>query len=221
VKRFKRVWLLAAIEITCVVAFVLGAIAWNTNWDRSVEFSDKFGKVQNDSAFDRAGLDLGEHRKVVLPINIEIRREGEGNRLQIFMRKTMEYAGHPTKPMSIKNARKNMGCAVMVERNALGLATFGEWDSRIEGGADMHVVVLVPKGTKVEQRRGLSGPKSAGKEWGGRYLVGRELKDGYFWYGPSLPADGWSAIPDTPDPEKTAGYSRIRIEEDDPWPPRK
>ena len=98
-----------------------------------------------------------------------------------------------------------------VDALTLVLATFGEWDSQIEGGTRMRIVALVPLGVAVEQRAGLSGPYSAGREWHGQYLTKpKEVKEGY-WYGPASPADGWTAIPDVPDPERRAeGAERAR-----------
>ena len=44
-----------------------------------------------------------------------------------------------------------------------------------------------------------------GREWHGVYLTKpKDAKAGY-WYGPASPADGWSAVPDVPDPERHAG----------------
>jgi hypothetical protein len=92
--------------------------------------------------------------------------------------------------MSIRGALKNIGCAVRVEDDTLVVATYGEWDSRIEGGAYMKVVAVIPDGLVVEQRKGLSGPDSAGHEWHDQYLTKpKDAKDGY-WYGPAAPAKG-------------------------------
>ena len=80
-----------------------------------------------------------------------------------------------------------MGCAAKADGDALVVATFGEWDSRIEGGADMTLVAVVPAGLAVEHRKELSGPKSAG----------RDPNEG-------SAAAGWKAVPDEPDPDRMA-----------------
>jgi len=73
------------------------------------------------------------------------------------------------------------------EGNALLIATFREWDSHIECGADIRLVAVVPNGLKVEQRAGLSGEKSVAWD--------REA---------GVMARGWQAVPDEPDTERKA-----------------
>jgi hypothetical protein len=160
--------------------------------------------VQNGSAYDRAGVELGAATKVVLPDNAQVRRTPEGGKVQLFMKKTLSFHGHPPESMSISGARKNMGCAVRTEGTALIVATFGEWDSHIEGGTFMRLVAIIPEGTEVEERPGLSGEKSAGREWHGFYLTKPKDAQGGYWYGPASPAEGWAAVPDVPDPDRTA-----------------
>ena len=111
------------------------------------------------------------------------------------------FAGHPPEPMSIHGARKNMGCAIRAEGDDLVVATYGEWDSQIEGGASIKLVAVVPDGVKVEKRKGLSGPDSAGQKRNSRNPT--EAPGGY-WYGPASPGEGWTAVPATPDLERTA-----------------
>jgi hypothetical protein len=68
----------------------------------------------------------------------------------------------------------------------------------------MKLVAVVPDVCEVEQRKGLSGEDSSGREWDGHYLTKpKDAKDGY-WYGPASPAEGWTAVPAVPDPERTA-----------------
>ena len=104
--------------------------------NRSLVIGEKFGKVENGSAFDKTTLDLGKYKKVVLPDKATVLQEGDGAKLQIFMKKTLHFLGHPPEAMSIRQARKYMGCAVKAEKDAQIIATFGEWDSHIEGGQD-------------------------------------------------------------------------------------
>jgi hypothetical protein len=145
-------------------------------------------KVENGTAFDRAIIDLGSTKKVVLPREATIHRGGEAGKIQLFMAKTLAFAGHPPEPMSIHSQRKSMGCAVRTERNALVVAIHGEWDSGIEGGARAKLVAVVPNGVEVDRRAGLSKPLDAGRAWNGL----------------SLPAEGWPAVPDVPDLERSA-----------------
>jgi hypothetical protein len=197
-------WSLVAMGCLIGIAGVLWLAGWRPNFDRTIVLSERFGNVENGSAFDRAAVDLGNAKKVVLPRNAAVDRGAAGDRLQLFMKKTLAFGGHPPERMSIRGARKNMGCAVKAEGDVLVVATFGEWDSRIEGGAHMRLVAVVPEGVEIERRQGLSGPDSAGREWHGQYLTKpKNARDGY-WYGPASPAEGWTAVPDVPDPERGA-----------------
>jgi hypothetical protein len=187
--------------------------------DRSIVVSNQYeaiggAKVENGSAFDRAALDVAPYKVFVLPDDAEVRDGAPEKTLQIFMHKRLAFGGHPPERMSIRGARKNMGCAIKAQDDTLTVATFGEWNSHIEGGAFMGLLFVVPKGVEVRREAGLSGEDSAGREWKGDYLTKpKDAKDGY-WYGPASPADGWSAVPDVPDPERHAG-------EPPPWRSRK
>jgi hypothetical protein len=192
-----------------VVAGMIGYFSFRgtgSSDDPSIVLAEPFHTVQgliieNGSAFDKAAVDIGTASKLVLPHDAMVRRKGEARKVQFFMMKTLEFAGHPPEPMSIRDARKNMGCAVKTGGGYLLIATFGEWDSHIEGGTRMKLVVDVPEGLEVEQRKGLSGEDSAGHERHGQHLT--KPKGGY-WYGPAAPAEGWTAVPDVPDPDRTA-----------------
>jgi hypothetical protein len=160
-------------------------------------------KVENGTAFDKAAVDLGTAKRVVLPDTAAVRRAGQPGTVQLFMTKRLGFGGHPPERMSIRDARKNMGCAVKTEGDALVIATYGEWDSHIEGGADMKLIAVVPEGVEVEQRKGLSGEDSAGREWHGELTKPKDAKGGW-WYGPAAPAEGWKAVPAVPNPLRDA-----------------
>jgi hypothetical protein len=177
-----RVTMWSLLIIAVALAITGGTLMMNRRpaIDRSIDVSERFGKVQNGSAFDRAHVDLGSAKKIVLPDDAVVRRIPQRGQLQLFMRKTLLYKGHPPKPMSIQDTRTNMGCAVKREHDTLVVATFGEWDSRKEGGVNMRLIVLIPQELEVEARNGLSGPDSAAL------------------------AEGWTVVPDRPDPDRTA-----------------
>jgi hypothetical protein len=167
--------------------------------------------VENGSAFDRATLDLTPYQVLVLPEDAEVREGAPEKTLQIFMRKTLGFVGHPPEGMSIRGARKNMGCAVKAQGDTLTVATFGEWDSHIEGGAHMGLLFIVPEDVQVRRQKHLSGEDSVGREWHGQYLTKPvDAKEGY-WYGPASPGRGWAAVPDVPDLERRAGEWRPRL----------
>jgi len=112
----------------------------------------------------------------------------------------LNFHGHPPKPVTLQGAHKYMGCATQREADTLVFATYGEWSTK-EGLAELKLVFIVPKTLDVEQRTGLSGPNSvaAGNEDG----AGRDGKYGY-WYAATSPAQGWTAVPDVSDLDRTA-----------------
>jgi hypothetical protein len=155
--------------------------------------------IENGSAFARATLDLEKYLKVVLADSARVRRGGPGKNIQIFMKKSLEFRGHPPKPMSIRAGRKIMGCAVKEEGDALVVATFGEWQGK-EGAANVRATLVVPSGIEVKRRIGLSGPDSAAQ---GKEFDLKKFQE-WYWYTPTLPAAGWTAILDVPDPDRQA-----------------
>jgi hypothetical protein len=199
--------------VVCSSACIFLALACNSTppvpekkreEDRSLVIGEKFGNVENGSAFDKAIVDVTQYKIIVLPDTAAVHQDGEPGKLQIFMKKTLSFHGHPPEPMSIRLARKNMGCALQIEKDGLVVATFGEWDSHIEGGANMNVLFVLPKGHELEKRAKLSGENSVGREWNGKYLTKpREVTEGY-WYGPSIPGVGWEAIATIPDQDRKA-----------------
>jgi len=176
--------------------------------DASIVVHDKFGfffPIENGTAYDKVIIELGEAKKIVLPNNAVICRGGEPGKMKLFLAKKLSFYGHIPFSMTICGARKNMGCAVQTEGDFMKLATYGEWDSRIEGGAFLYIAAEVPADVQIEQRKGLSGWESLGhsqdKEEG--FFGPKGAKCGY-WYGSVFPAQGWTAIPSVPDPNQTA-----------------
>ncbi len=194
-----------ALPIVAVLLGVLGGSQADAGEepDLSVEFGRKRGNVENGTAYDKAFIKIGNYTKVILPDDAAVRHDGEQKTLQIYMKKTLSFGGHPPEPISIKQARRYMGCAVQTEKTALVVATYGEWHS-IEGGARMRLLLVVPKEVEIEKRPRLSGEKSIGGDWNGIYLTKPvEVKEGY-WYGPASPGAGWEAVPAVPDLERRA-----------------
>lgn len=146
--------------------------------------------VENGTAYDRATLDLGGAKKLVLPAEATIRRGGEAGKVQLLLAKRLSFGGHPGpgNKVSIRDARKGMGCAYRREGGAVVVAICGEWDYGIEGGTRVALTAVVPDCVEVEQRKGLSEPLGEHRAWGGL----------------ALDAAGWTAIPDVPDPEPAA-----------------
>jgi hypothetical protein len=103
------------------------------------------------------------------------------------MAKRFGYTGHPAERVSIRDVRKQMGCATKTEKDALVLATYGECESHFEIGAHIKLLIVAPEVLAVERRTGLSGEKSAGMD----------RREG-------SAAEGWLALPDEPDVDQTA-----------------
>jgi hypothetical protein len=154
-------------------------------------------KVQNGKAYDKATINIGDEKFVVVPDDAKIEHNGPDGRIEIYIEKTLEFGGHPGELMSIRNERKNMGCVMKSEADKLIIATYGEWDSNIEGGAFIQALVIrVPDKLKVETRKGLSGPILARKGFGKKKQTRSD--------GIEPGENGWKAIADVPDPKQTA-----------------
>jgi hypothetical protein len=159
--------------------------------------------VQNGWAYDKATLQIDAKYVLVVPHDARINHQGSGELAEIYMEKSLQFAGHPPEPMSIRLARHNMGCAFQVQNDRLVIATYGEWDSNIEGGAKLSLLIKIPESIRVETRPGLSGTRSIAHEWDGEYIAKpSEVKEGY-WYGPAAPRSGWTPIATVPDSEMT------------------
>lgn len=161
--------------------------------------------VNNGIAFDRGTLNPAGTKKIVLPENAIVRRSGQTTEVEVFLAKHLAFVGHPGKRLSVRDARREMGCAMKFEDGALTIATFGEWDSHVEGGASMKLVFVVPEAVVVETRAGLSGERSAAMQpHRGIVLTESTTAPGRSWYGPTSREGSWAAIPTVPDPQRTA-----------------
>ena len=152
--------------------------------------------VENGRAYDRSTIDLGGLAIIVVPDDAKVERTGRGGRTEIYMEKSQSFGGHPGKQMSIRDARKRMGCVKKVEGDKLVIATYGEWDSNIEGGSFLkRLLIRVPGDMKVETRNGLSGPIKYRRGFGSPQTRDDGIEPG---------KNVWETIPDEPDPRMTA-----------------
>jgi hypothetical protein len=165
------------------------------------------GKVENGSAFDKATLDLGERKKLAVPEGAEVIRKGDGAKVEVFMKKTLNFGGFPPQPMSIREGRKIMGCATKIEDGVSVLATFGEFSTK-EGGTRIKLVLVVPEKIEVEKRATLSGPKSSAHPERGEKAQEPAEKADTYWYGHRAPAVGWNVLKSEPDPEHRADKAK-------------
>jgi hypothetical protein len=185
--------------VAMAIAF-LAAVGCQANENGGIDAPVRFENVENGVVYDRAVIDHLAARRMVLPDNAIVRRGAEIGKIQLFMAKRVAFFGHPPEPVTLKGARKYMGCATKMENNALVVATWGEWNSHKEGNAGISLVAIIPESMECEQRTGLSGEESAAR--GQRQLP--DAGDAGYWYAPLSPAEGWTALPDHPDPHRTA-----------------
>ncbi|NQT15065.1 MAG: hypothetical protein HQ582_20075 [Planctomycetes bacterium] len=186
----------------CLLVTLTSCASWPRPRD-GVVLDNHFGIVQNGLAYDKASVDVSSYRRLVLPADAALDRGGQPGKLDIYMEKTLSFLGHPPASMSIRKSRKKMGCACRAEGDSLTVATYGEWDSHIEGGASMRLLFVVPESIEIETDESLSGEDSKGLQWNGVCLT--EPKDGDmgYWVGPASPTTEWYAIPDVPDADLT------------------
>jgi hypothetical protein len=178
-------------------------------------------KTYNGAAYDKSRLWLGEKVRLVLPdAATRVIADCEPNELVIYMEKEVAHHSHSHESnWPIPGARKNMGCAIKLEKGCLFVGTFGE-GSYMEGGQSIELVLHVPKDFEVERRPGLVG--------GFRGKAGSERPPGLINPGPGdarpllntlhpvrpgcwiAPPneDGWHEIPVVPDLERRAARER-------------
>jgi hypothetical protein len=121
-----------------------GADDLKADGDKSVVLGKPLGEsVENGSAHDKATLDLGELERIAIPEGAEVIQDDDGWNLHVFIKKTLDFAGHPPEPMSIRTGRTKMGCATKVEGKTLVIATFAEWTSK-ERGARIKALGILP-----------------------------------------------------------------------------
>lgn len=155
-----------------------------------VEVAHVFGNVINGSAYDKAVLLPAASDMFVFPDDAIIETTHEGSEIEIFIKKTLSYHGHPPGSITVLDAREAMGVSHRIDDKQFILATYGEWDSRIEGGASIRLLLRIPQEMSYTTRQGLSGSDS--EACGGFGMFHTE--DHVNWYVDAKPLDGWTAI---------------------------
>lgn len=112
-----------------------GGTPVDLNETDGVEVSFIFGDIINGVAYDRAKLNSKLAESYVFPDNALIQVSADLKHIDLFIGKVLHCVGHPPDPLSVYDARKAMGLAYQVVDKEVVVATYGEWDSRIEGGA--------------------------------------------------------------------------------------
>ncbi len=159
-------------------------------------------RVHNGAVYEHGSVSLESVRAVVVPANARVRFTAPNEIMLVYVAKDLHFWGHPPVFMGLGSTRKFMGVATRVDSGNLLVATFGEWDSHIEGGASVSLLIEVPAGFGVERRSDLSGEDSLAH-------VGMEPRrvDESGWYGPTAPGPGWTRLALKHDPERRASGS--------------
>ncbi|MCP4614155.1 MAG: hypothetical protein GY845_36175 [Planctomycetes bacterium] len=158
--------------------------------------------VVNGFSYEKATLQLPSHKPLVIPQEALVERKRQGDEVEIYLEKSLEFFGHPPSPMHIRDAREYMGIALREEKDAILVATFGEWDSHVEGGASIRVFVCVPEKMELKTVKQLSGEESKAyfdEDGSWMKLMDSPQFKKCYWYGAITPKEGWHKIETQPD----------------------
>lgn len=163
--------------------------------------------VVNGCSYEKATIHLSPQQTLVIPKEALVERTEQGDKIEIYLEKELFFLGHPPYPMHIRDAREYMGIVTREENNAMIIATYGEWDSHIEGGSSIRLLMRVPDSIKSEKKKQLSGENSLAHydddpNWM-KLIDSPEFKKCY-WYGPIKPKEGWEKIETQPDKKHRA-----------------
>ena len=168
--------------------------------DRSVEAGEVFGNVCNGKAYDASRIRLEGIRKLVVPQDVSIRAGQEGG-IDVYAAKSLDFFGHPPDSMGISESRRWMGAAMKVEGDELRLSTYGQWDSNIEGGLQIHLLLVVPPGVQVSRSLASDSSPSCSRGWPeGEPSFQRPTNP--IRYGMMACGGGWRPLHQRPDPDR-------------------
>jgi len=153
--------------------------------------------VENGDAYDRAILDAGDYKELIIPEGTAtpIRSE-ESGKITLKMKKSLFTGMWPGKSMSIRQLRNTMGCAVKVENKKIVLGTYGHRINFYHGGSWMTIIIEIPKGIEIN-RSAENGSKNGSPLDPQQSLTRREDNNQGPWRLPEA-ADGWCRIPAVP-----------------------
>jgi hypothetical protein len=165
----RSIWLVSGIAGVAFTGVLIAVLA-NCVSDSSVVLGEKFGNVQNGTAFDRATIDIGGLQRIVIPaarslaepgtrgrrhagytLGMTIRRGTHAGQIELLLSKRLEFYGHVS-GMDIRTEREKYKVWVKRTADSLVVAIDPGWDSAIEGGLSVSALVSVPVGMKVVQR---------------------------------------------------------------------
>jgi hypothetical protein len=140
--------------------------------------------------YDCAALELSGFSALVLPADATV-DVSMTDAVVLYMAKEVHFMSIPTFAVSIPEALEKMGIAWQAEGEKLYIGTYGEWDSLIEGGTSIELVVEAPDGIEIERDARLSG--------GNSIVTATGQPDG--WNVIGGPAEGWQIIQSVLDEE--------------------
>lgn len=162
-----------------------------------------FGGTWNGSVFERASLRRAAGTKLVVPSHAVVELGAPAGTIELYVEKHLGFAGHPPQPITQASVSRNMGLASRVVNGEQLLSTFGEWDSRVEGSAQVLLLVRVDEGT-VTKRAGLAGDGSLASTWPEPASAKENAGRVGYWYGTPNPAPGWTRISGQADARRVA-----------------
>lgn len=151
--------------------------------------------VSNGTVTDEAVVPLSDAESLRIPKGATIELGGEKSTVRVVMVKTLSFAGHPPRKISITKGARIMGVATRRDGSVLEFATYGEWDSHIEGAAMIESLkFIVPKGATVTTGTDLWGENSKAQGFDRDDAAPWDYPETY-WYAPTKPAAGWTPYP--------------------------
>jgi hypothetical protein len=137
--------------------------------------------------FDRAAIDLAGVEALRVPSAATIEAGGEPGLAVVVLQRARFYSGSNREALVPEEfaarLRRDLGLVTKRDGATLWLATFGEWDSHIDGGDAITMRIVVPEGLQVMRE-----PRLA-----------RELSEGHDRR-TRRPAPGWTVLETAPDP---------------------
>lgn len=161
------------------------------------------------SVYQRATLAVGQHQALRVPANALVAEGAKAGTIEVYVAKTLGFAGHPPETMSVESVRRNLGLATTDDGTTFVIASYGEFDTRIEGAATMRLFVRVPKAFPVHVGDGLAGDDSEPARWPTDEASQRGGDAGRvgYWYAPVNPRRGWSRVKLVDDAQRVASHA--------------
>jgi hypothetical protein len=150
-----------------LAGFAVLVVAWASSCSRNPRTAIVYGesadyRVTNGTAFDRAMIDAGDCRAVVVSSKTTVEFSEKPGKLTVLMEKHLGFFGHPPNSTSIDEMRTEMGCAYRKKDGKIEIGKFGEFDSGGEGGKGVTLTIRVPAGTVIERNDETELPKGDG-----------------------------------------------------------